>query len=125
MTTSTAAPGPSGGAAHRDGPRLGSGPPLQVALIDELAHTHVPGARNTMRWHNVDELLESKISEQALTGVDDSPAPALTGVAPGEAAMEVILQPGSGEVGGRTDAVLPEGRASVLGGVVNEYGYAA
>jgi len=30
----------------------------QVALIDELAHTNVPGCRNTKRWQDVDELLD-------------------------------------------------------------------
>ena len=30
----------------------------QVALVDELAHTNVPGCRNAKRWQDVDELLE-------------------------------------------------------------------
>ena len=30
----------------------------QVVLIDELAHTNVPGCRNTKRWQDVDELLD-------------------------------------------------------------------
>src|SRR5689334_23604919 len=29
----------------------------QVALVDELAHTNVPGARNEKRWQDVEELL--------------------------------------------------------------------
>jgi two-component system sensor histidine kinase KdpD len=33
----------------------------QVALIDELAHTNVPGSRNTKRWQDVDELLDAGI----------------------------------------------------------------
>ena len=33
----------------------------QVALVDELAHTNVPGCRNTKRWQDVDELLEAGI----------------------------------------------------------------
>ena len=33
----------------------------QVALIDELAHTNVPGCRNTKRWQDVDELLDAGI----------------------------------------------------------------
>ena len=32
-----------------------------VALIDELAHTSVPGARNAKRWQDVEELLEAGI----------------------------------------------------------------
>ena len=33
----------------------------RVALVDELAHTNVPGCRQTKRWQDVDELLESGI----------------------------------------------------------------
>ncbi len=33
----------------------------QVALVDELAHSNVPGARNDKRWQDVDELLEAGI----------------------------------------------------------------
>ena len=31
----------------------------QVALVDELAHTNVPGCRNPKRWQDVDELLDA------------------------------------------------------------------
>ena len=31
----------------------------QVALVDELAHTNVPGCRNAKRWQDVDELLDA------------------------------------------------------------------
>jgi two-component system sensor histidine kinase KdpD len=34
----------------------------QVALVDELAHTNVPGSRNEKRWQDVEELLEAGIS---------------------------------------------------------------
>ena len=34
----------------------------QVALVDELAHTNVPGSRNEKRWEDVEELLEAGIS---------------------------------------------------------------
>lgn len=34
----------------------------QVALVDELAHTNVPGARNEKRWQDVEELLAAGIS---------------------------------------------------------------
>src|SRR3954466_4768181 len=30
-----------------------------VALVDELAHTNVPGSRNEKRWQDVDELLDA------------------------------------------------------------------
>ncbi|MCC9156353.1 DUF4118 domain-containing protein [Streptomyces parvulus] len=33
----------------------------EVALVDELAHTNVPGARNTKRWQDVEELLAAGI----------------------------------------------------------------
>jgi two-component system, OmpR family, sensor histidine kinase KdpD len=32
-----------------------------VALVDELAHTNVPGCRNAKRWQDVDELLDAGI----------------------------------------------------------------
>ena len=33
----------------------------QVVLVDELAHTNVPGCRNGKRWQDVDELLDAGI----------------------------------------------------------------
>ncbi|MFE7392970.1 DUF4118 domain-containing protein [Streptomyces sp. NPDC057582] len=33
----------------------------QVALVDELAHSKVPGARNAKRWQDVEELLDAGI----------------------------------------------------------------
>ncbi|UXY30866.1 sensor histidine kinase [Streptomyces sp. HUAS TT20] len=33
----------------------------QVALVDELAHTNIPGCRNTKRWQDVEELLAAGI----------------------------------------------------------------
>jgi len=33
----------------------------QVALVDEIAHTNVPGSRNEKRWQDVDELLDAGI----------------------------------------------------------------
>jgi two-component system sensor histidine kinase KdpD len=33
----------------------------QLALVDEIAHTNVPGSRNEKRWQDVDELLEAGI----------------------------------------------------------------
>ncbi|WP_372404705.1 DUF4118 domain-containing protein [Streptomyces luteireticuli] len=38
---------------------LARGP--QVALVDELAHTNVPGSRNAKRWQDVEELLDAGI----------------------------------------------------------------
>ena len=34
----------------------------QIALVDELAHTNVPGSRNEKRWEDVEELLEAGIN---------------------------------------------------------------
>jgi len=31
----------------------------EVVLVDELAHTNIPGSRNAKRWEDVDELLEA------------------------------------------------------------------
>ena len=33
----------------------------QVALVDELAHTNVPGSRNEKRWQDIHELLDAGI----------------------------------------------------------------
>lgn len=33
----------------------------KVALVDELAHTNVPGSRNAKRWQDIDELLDAGI----------------------------------------------------------------
>jgi two-component system, OmpR family, sensor histidine kinase KdpD len=33
----------------------------QLALVDEIAHTNVPGSRNEKRWQDVDELLDAGI----------------------------------------------------------------
>ena len=33
----------------------------KVALVDELAHTNVPGSRNTKRWEDIEEMLEAGI----------------------------------------------------------------
>ena len=34
----------------------------QVALVDELAHTNVPGSRNEKRWQDIEELLAAGIT---------------------------------------------------------------
>ncbi len=34
----------------------------EVALVDELAHTNIPGSRNAKRWQDVEELLDAGIS---------------------------------------------------------------
>src|SRR6266487_1230771 len=34
----------------------------QVALVDEMAHTNVPGSRNAKRWQDIQELLDAGIT---------------------------------------------------------------
>ncbi len=49
----------------------------ELALVDELAHTNVPGSRNEKRWQDVEELLEagidvvSTVNIQHLESVND------------------------------------------------------
>src|SRR6266700_2817410 len=49
----------------------------QIALVDELAHTNVPGSRNEKRWQDVEELLDagidviSAVNIQHLESVND------------------------------------------------------
>src|ERR1700754_878307 len=33
----------------------------EVAVVDELAHTNIPGSRNAKRWQDIDELLDAGI----------------------------------------------------------------
>ncbi|MFI5082486.1 MAG: sensor histidine kinase KdpD, partial [Streptosporangiales bacterium] len=33
----------------------------EIALVDELAHTNVPGSRNEKRWQDIEELLDAGI----------------------------------------------------------------
>ncbi|MBP2706192.1 sensor histidine kinase KdpD [Microbispora sp. RL4-1S] len=54
---------------------LGRAP--RIALVDELAHTNVPGSRNVKRWQDVEELLDagidviSTVNIQHLESVND------------------------------------------------------
>src|SRR5438874_3171611 len=34
----------------------------EIALVDELAHTNVPGSRHRKRWEDVEELLDASIN---------------------------------------------------------------
>src|SRR5438477_1362871 len=57
----------------------------KVALVDELAHTNVPGSRNTKRWKDIEELLAagidviSTVNIQHLESLNDV-VEAITGV---------------------------------------------
>src|ERR1700675_2543970 len=35
----------------------------QIALVDELAHTNVPGSRNEKRWQDVEGLLQAALDD--------------------------------------------------------------
>jgi len=67
----------------------------QVVLIDELAHTTVPGCRNGKRWQDVEELLDAGIdvvsclNVQHLESLSDT-AQQLTGVAVTETVPDAV-----------------------------------
>src|SRR6476619_4329975 len=52
----------------------------EVVLVDELAHTNVPGSHNEKRWQDVDEILDagidviSTVNVQHLESMNDSVA---------------------------------------------------
>jgi len=68
-----------------------------VALIDELAHTNVPGSRNEKRWQDVNELLEagidviSTVNIQHLTSLNDV-VERITGVAQRETVPDAVVR---------------------------------
>ena len=69
----------------------------QVVLIDELAHTNIPGSRHRKRYEDVLELLEAKIDVLSTVNIQhiESIAPtvrAITGVAVRETVPDWVLQ---------------------------------
>ena len=53
----------------------------EVVLVDELAHTNVPGSRNAKRWQDIQELLDAGITvitngQRPAPGVDQRRRPA-------------------------------------------------
>jgi two-component system sensor histidine kinase KdpD len=68
-----------------------------VALVDELAHTNVPGSRNDKRWQDVEELLEagidviSTVNIQHLESVNDVVAK-ITGVPQRETVPDSVVR---------------------------------
>src|SRR6202046_4840844 len=42
----------------------------QIAMVDELAHTNVPGSRNSKRWQDVEELLNAGIDAISAVNVE-------------------------------------------------------
>ncbi|MGZ8598513.1 MAG: DUF4118 domain-containing protein [Actinomycetota bacterium] len=69
----------------------------EVALVDELAHTNVPGSRNPKRWQDVEELLAagidviSTVNIQHLESVNDV-VERITGVAQRETIPDEIVR---------------------------------
>jgi two-component system, OmpR family, sensor histidine kinase KdpD len=69
----------------------------QVALVDELAHTNVPGSRNEKRWQDVEELLEagieviSTVNVQHLESMNDV-IEAITGIEQQEKIPDAIVR---------------------------------
>ena len=69
----------------------------QLILVDELAHTNVPGSRHTRRWQDVEELLEAGIdvdttlNVQHLESLNDVIAQ-ITGVVVRKNPADVVLE---------------------------------
>jgi two-component system sensor histidine kinase KdpD len=69
----------------------------QVALVDELAHTNVPGSRNEKRWQDVEELLAaginviSTLNVQHLESLNDV-VEQITGVAQRETIPDEVVR---------------------------------
>ena len=69
----------------------------QVALVDELAHTNVPGSRNEKRWQDVEELLDagidviSTVNIQHLESLNDV-VERITGMSQGETIPDEIVR---------------------------------
>ncbi len=69
----------------------------EVALVDELAHTNVPGAEHTKRWQDVESLLEagidviSTVNVQHLESLNDV-VEAITGVPQRETVPDAVVR---------------------------------
>ncbi len=69
----------------------------QVALVDELAHTNVPGSRNEKRWQDIHELLDagidviSTVNIQHLESLNDV-VEAVTGVVQRETVPDEVVR---------------------------------
>ena len=69
----------------------------EVALVDELAHTNVPGSRNAKRWQDVDELLAagidvvSTVNIQHLESLNDV-VETITGIAQRETIPDAVVR---------------------------------
>jgi two-component system, OmpR family, sensor histidine kinase KdpD len=69
----------------------------EVALVDELAHTNVPGSRNEKRWQDIEELLNagidviSAVNIQHLESINDV-VQKITGVPQRETVPDVVVR---------------------------------
>jgi len=69
----------------------------QVALVDELAHTNVPGSRNEKRWQDIDEMLDagidviSTVNIQHLESLNDA-VTAITGIVQRETVPDEVVR---------------------------------
>ncbi|HEX6659322.1 MAG TPA: histidine kinase, partial [Ilumatobacter sp.] len=69
----------------------------EIALVDELAHTNVPGSRNAKRWQDVNELLNagitviSTVNIQHLESINDV-VERITGIAQRETIPDDIVR---------------------------------
>jgi two-component system, OmpR family, sensor histidine kinase KdpD len=69
----------------------------QVALVDELAHTNVPGSRHEKRWQDIEELLDagidviSTVNIQHLESINDV-VRKITGVPQRETVPDVVVR---------------------------------
>src|SRR5579884_1619691 len=68
-----------------------------LVLVDELAHTNVPGSRNEKRWQDIDELLDagidvvSTVNIQHLVSLNDV-VERITGVAQRETVPDAVVR---------------------------------
>ncbi|WP_189250836.1 DUF4118 domain-containing protein [Streptosporangium pseudovulgare] len=69
----------------------------RIALVDELAHTNVPGSRNAKRWQDIEEILDagidvvSTVNVQHLESVNDV-VQAITGVPQRETVPDEVVR---------------------------------
>ena len=69
----------------------------QIALVDELAHTNVPGSEHTKRWQDIEQLLEagihviSTVNVQHLESLNDV-VEAITGVPQRETVPDSVVR---------------------------------
>jgi two-component system, OmpR family, sensor histidine kinase KdpD len=69
----------------------------EVAVVDELAHTNVPGSRNAKRWQDIEELLEaginvlSTVNVQHLESLNDV-VEQITGVTQRETVPDAVVR---------------------------------